>query len=144
MERIRTLEPLGRHLEAVKDWDLAIACADAGQSLELRSGRALSLARAGQASRAVAAADELTQSKGVPSGTLYDLACVCSVASAAVDGDANLKRQYGARAVELIRRAFSSGFKDVDHMKKDPDLDPLRAREDFKTVLAELDSKKNP
>jgi len=31
------------------------------------------------------------------------------------------------------------GYKDVAHMKKDTDLGPLRQREDFRKLVAELD-----
>jgi hypothetical protein len=34
-----------------------------------------------------------------------------------------------------------NGYKDVAHMKKDEDLEPLRQRADFQTLLAELDAK---
>ena len=37
-----------------------------------------------------------------------------------------------------LRKAVAAGYKNVDHMKKDTDLDPLRSREDFKKLLAEL------
>jgi hypothetical protein len=43
--------------------------------------------------------------------------------------------------VKLLREAVSKGFKNVVHMKKDPDLDPLRQREDFKKLVAELEGK---
>ena len=32
---------------------------------------------------------------------------------------------YGDAAMKLLREAVSKGFKDVAHMKKDTDLDPL-------------------
>ena len=35
---------------------------------------------------------------------------------------------------------MKAGYKDAAHMKKDSDLDPLRAREDFKKLLAELET----
>jgi hypothetical protein len=35
----------------------------------------------------------------------------------------------------------SKGYKDVAHMKKDTDLDPLRQREDFQKLIAELEGK---
>ncbi len=35
--------------------------------------------------------------------------------------------------------AMKAGYKDADHMKKDTDLDPLRGRDDFKKLLAELE-----
>jgi hypothetical protein len=46
---------------------------------------------------------------------------------------------YGDAAMKLLRDAVSKGYKDVAHMKKDTDLDPLRQRGDFQKVVAELE-----
>ena len=46
--------------------------------------------------------------------------------------------------MELLRQAVKAGFTDAAHMKKGTDLDPLREREDFKTLLAELEKKGQP
>jgi hypothetical protein len=70
---------------------------------------------------------------------LYDLACVCALASAAVKDDAKRREQYADRAVALLRQAVAAGWKDAAHMKKDQDLAPLRDREDFQKLLAELE-----
>jgi tetratricopeptide (TPR) repeat protein len=48
---------------------------------------------------------------------------------------------YGDAAMKLLRDAVSKGFKDVPHMKKDTDLAPLRQREDFQKLVAELEGK---
>jgi hypothetical protein len=48
---------------------------------------------------------------------------------------------YGDAAMKLLREAVSKGFKDVLHMKKDTDLDPLRQREDFQKLVAGLEEK---
>jgi tetratricopeptide (TPR) repeat protein len=48
---------------------------------------------------------------------------------------------YGDAAMKLLREAASKGWKDVAHMKKDTDLDPLRERQDFKKLVAELQAK---
>ncbi len=57
-----------------------------------------------------------------------------------------LPDKYAARAVELLAKARASGhFRDpaqIEHLKKDPDLDPLRTRQDYKTLLAELEGSK--
>ncbi len=50
-------------------------------------------------------------------------------------------RFYGDQAMKLLREAVRRGFKDVPHMKKDSDLDPLRQRNDFQQLLTELDEK---
>jgi serine/threonine protein kinase len=48
---------------------------------------------------------------------------------------------YGDAAMKLLRSAVSKGYKDLAHMKKDTDLDPLRQRDDFRTLVAELEGK---
>jgi serine/threonine protein kinase/Tfp pilus assembly protein PilF len=48
---------------------------------------------------------------------------------------------YGDAAMKLLRDAVSKGFKDVSQMKKDTDLDPLRQREDFQKLVAEMEGK---
>ena len=52
---------------------------------------------------------------------------------------ADKKTEYADRAMELLAKAVGAGFKDAAHMKTDTDLDPLRNREDFKKLLAELE-----
>ena len=48
---------------------------------------------------------------------------------------------YGDQVMALLRDAVAKGYKDAAHMKQDEDLAPLREREDFKKLLAELDKK---
>jgi len=48
---------------------------------------------------------------------------------------------YADQAMAMLRDAVAKGFKDAAHMKKDTDLDPLRQREDFQKLLAELEAK---
>ena len=48
---------------------------------------------------------------------------------------------YTDAALKLLRDAVSKGYKDVAHMKKDTDLDPLRQRDDFQKLVAELEGK---
>jgi hypothetical protein len=74
---------------------------------------------------------------GVAAPILYGFACVYSVAS----GKSTDKRQeYADQALDLLHRAAKAGFK-AAHIAKDPDLDPLRGRDDFKKLLAELATK---
>ena len=43
-----------------------------------------------------------------------------------------------------MRQAVQNGYKDAAHMKKDTDLDSLRDRADFRTLLAVLEKKFPP
>ena len=42
----------------------------------------------------------------------------------------------------MLPQAVKAGYKDAAHIAKDTDLDPLRGREDFKKLLAELEEEK--
>jgi Tfp pilus assembly protein PilF len=48
---------------------------------------------------------------------------------------------YGDAAMKLLRDAVSKGYKDVPHLTKDTDLDPLRQRDDYQKLVAELEGK---
>jgi tetratricopeptide (TPR) repeat protein len=48
---------------------------------------------------------------------------------------------YSDAAMKLLRDAVSKGYKDVAHLKKDTDLDPLRQRDDFRKLVAKLEGK---
>ena len=49
---------------------------------------------------------------------------------------------YADQAMAMLRDAVAKGYKNAEHMKTDKDLDPLREREDFKKVVAELEAAK--
>ena len=55
---------------------------------------------------------------------------------------AKLAKDDADRAMQWLQKAVQAGYKDSAHMKKDTYLDPLREREDFKKLLAELEGKK--
>jgi serine/threonine protein kinase/tetratricopeptide (TPR) repeat protein len=79
----------------------------------------------------------------------YEAACALSQCVAIVSKHDKLDDKqrkeatqlYGDAAMGLLRDAVSKGYKDVAHMKKDTDLDPLRQREDFQKLIAELEGK---
>ena len=48
---------------------------------------------------------------------------------------------YSDAAMKALRVAVSKGYRDVTNIKTDTDLDPLRQREDFKKLVAELEGK---
>jgi serine/threonine protein kinase len=79
----------------------------------------------------------------------YDAACYLSLCVPIVAKhdklDATQRKKaaqfYGDAAMKLLRDALSKGFKDVAHMNRDTDLDPLRQRGDFQKLVAELNGK---
>jgi hypothetical protein len=80
----------------------------------------------------------------VTSDVLYVVARVFAVASATVKDNTTLKERYANRALDLLRQAVQKGYKDVAHMKKDTDLDPLRQRADFQQLIRELEARPTP
>jgi serine/threonine-protein kinase len=58
-----------------------------------------------------------------------------------VIGAYKLMEPIGDGGVAALKQASSGGFHDVAHVKKDADLDPLRARKDFQAWLGDLEAK---
>jgi serine/threonine protein kinase len=94
-------------------------------------------------------ADELARFGFEPARDSYDAAsflCHC-MTLAGEDGqlaDARRKelaQSYGDRALALLHQAIALGFMDAAHLKKDPDLDSLRGREEFGKLVADLEGK---
>jgi eukaryotic-like serine/threonine-protein kinase len=85
-------------------------------------------------------------------GALYDLACglALCIPEAPKDGSVPTPEQraerqrYADRAMDALRRAVAAGFRDASHMIKDPDLRPLRDREDFRALVGELGFPSDP
>ena len=105
-----------------------------------RSGRPLEAAV--EFRRAVAIMEHLSDLQ--PDGyNLYNLACFRSLLSgiAAQPGSGMTAAEattLGERAVETLRRAVAAGLEDAAFMRRDADLDPLRSRADFQTLLMDL------
>ena len=103
-----------------------------------RADRAMSLFYARKVPEAVAEVAELTKSPGWNAGKWYDFACLYSLASTKIP---DKKKEYADRAMELLQQAVKAGWNDAKHIAKYPDLNPLRDREDFKRLLADLEQK---
>jgi tetratricopeptide (TPR) repeat protein len=99
--------------------------------------------------RAAAAAEELARFGFEPAEDNYEAASLLGGCAALAVKDTKLaepKRKelaqsYSDRAMALLRQAVEHGFKDVARMSKDSHLEPLRGRDEFRKLLAELASK---
>jgi tetratricopeptide (TPR) repeat protein len=88
----------------------------------------------------------LERSTLTDSDELYTLARMYAVLSGldALDktlpADQARREQTGAagRAIAALRRAVAAGWNNVEHMKRETNLDPLRARSDFQGLLLDL------
>lgn len=135
--RADALAQLGRHADAVKDFDRAMAVNDIREPV-LRARRALSLARIGEHVKAVAEANALAEVPSSSGAAIYDLARICSLSATAAGSNSPQAEQYAARAVELLRLAISQGYRDVDQLKKNDDLKVLRMRDDYQRLFKEI------
>ena len=153
---------LGREAEARDGYERAIALcerlvAENPTRTLYRSHLAWSFRRRGLARRALgdpagAAADArraLSLLEGLPSRSgedWFETAC-CHAALAGLAGrdGAGVSAAEGKaeadQAMALLRKAVGMGYRDAGAFRTDSALDPLRQREDFKKLLAELEQK---
>jgi tetratricopeptide (TPR) repeat protein len=116
--------------------------------LNTRIFRALALARQDDHARATEEAEAVIRRGDLSSLNLYNAACVFSRASAGADHDTKLsptdrnrlKARYANRAMQLLRQAVATGYRNPAIIMPDRDLDPLRGREDFTKLLADLEA----
>ena len=75
-------------------------------------------------------------------GVARDLALCIPLASPASAGaseaETDRSRKYAELAMDALRRAIASGFRDPALLRAEPDLEPIRSREDFRQTLADL------
>jgi serine/threonine protein kinase len=132
--RAEALDKLKRYNEAAKHWDAAMRLSQGFDKTLRHYKLMLSRRHAGQFELAMKDADVIA-----PIGSsyvVYNCACVYAVAHAKTKDD-----KHAARAVALLRQAVAKGFRNLAHMKKDADLASLRDRDDFKKLLAGLETK---
>ena len=75
---------------------------------------------------------------------LYDSAAALALCLPALDPKAvaqseaaALRERLAGEAVATLRRAIAAGYADANHLHQDPDLAPLRGRDDFRRLLGE-------
>jgi tetratricopeptide (TPR) repeat protein len=143
------LSGLGRHKEALRDWDRALPLTPADSRQQWPLDHARALARAGEPQQAVARAEEVIRRKAVSSFTRYQVACVHSLAVAALRKDTRLAPAERAkqiahstsRAVELIADLvvntylFAEPF-NLNKLKTDRELEAVRMDAMFQKALA--------
>jgi serine/threonine protein kinase/tetratricopeptide (TPR) repeat protein len=107
----------------------------------------------GDYARAIAQVDAVDTNPHITAQAYYDMACACSLASAAVTKDAKLSatnrmafsEDYAARAVALLGKAKAGHFRNIgQEMKTDSDFKPIRSRQDFQKLLRESEPSKKP
>jgi tetratricopeptide (TPR) repeat protein len=85
--------------------------------------------------------------QALPRMVLYDIACAHGLWSVAgQDGAiASAEREPRARrAIAALRRAVTEGHGDLDQIRRDPVMDPLRPRADFQELILDLSFPADP
>jgi eukaryotic-like serine/threonine-protein kinase len=89
-----------------------------------------------QPAEAIRAARELAAlARGNPND-LYNVVCAISSTVPLTNGEQ--QQSLVAEAVGTLKQAISAGWNDALHTSRDPDLIPLRDRDDFRRLLAEM------
>jgi tetratricopeptide (TPR) repeat protein len=116
--------------------------------MDARIGRAVMFAAEGNHARATDEAEALARQQDLNSVNVYEIACLYSRSSAAAERDPKLSpadrtrliARYADRAMDFLRDAVSRGYTHSVAMRSDHDLDPLRARDDFRKLIADLEA----
>jgi hypothetical protein len=95
----------------------------------------MSRAQAGQVDVAIADIAELTKLSNWTADHWHTFARVYAAASSKVEGK---QQEYTDRAMELLEQAVKADPGVIAQLKQDPDLAPLREREDFLKLIGEL------
>ena len=146
-----TLYRLGNLADLENDADLARRLYEA--SLKIREDLAkiseandrrqtelmLALAHAGQTARALELADRLSAGPNVDREQRVFLAgCYAQVARATPANKVEQVQTALVKAVDAVRTAVREGFRDRVYLETEPDLEPIRTRDDFKQIVAEI------
>lgn len=139
---------MDRHDAAISDLDRGLELARGSRRTDLRVLRAMALVKVGDHAQAAREANDLSEHEALSPTASYNLACVLALSSAAAGRDAQIPEdgqaveQYAARAIELLHQARTAGFfqtsANVELLNTDPDLKPLRSRDDFQKLQADL------
>jgi hypothetical protein len=100
----------------------------------------------GKLTQALSDADDVAALGKASADNLVNLAFVFARAAQGIGADANiapperdkLQVQYADRAMSFLKKAVSEGYRNTAVLRQDHNLDSLRAREDFKQLLANL------
>jgi hypothetical protein len=143
-------EKTGRFADAVAGYDRVVEYTDEPARTEYRIYRVVLLVRAGQQARAAAEADDIARTPGLSDGSRYNLACARALAADLVLADPTfgvlagltVGEVHAAAAVGLLRQLHAAGYfrkpETAKLLTDDPDLQSLRARPDFRRLLADV------
>lgn len=137
--RSKALDKLQRYAEGERDWDKYVALNSPEDKTKLLTKRWKKLLKLGLVSESIERIAELTKLPDQNAELWYEYACTYSLAA-----DRSSEKQveyYADRAMELLNQAVKAGYDNAKRMRTDSDLKQLRDRDDFKRLVAEVESK---
>lgn len=132
----RRLSFCTKAVQSISDLNFALK-QPADEIPELLDARLRALAKKGDADGCLATAEAMTKYTNTDANGLYDMACLWSLCAGVAKSH---QEECAAKALEHLKKAAAAGYKNVEHMKHDKDLDPLRERADFQKLFAELEA----
>jgi tetratricopeptide (TPR) repeat protein len=103
----------------------------------------LALAHTNQIKRALELADRFSAGPNVDrEQRIFLAACYAQVGRATPPDKAEQIQTALVKAVDAVRIAVRDGFRDRVYLETEPDLEPIRDRDDFKALLAAMSSPK--
>ena len=101
-------------------------------------------AQVGQVAAAVATADRLAAGPMVDPELRLDLArCYATASRTLPQRETERVQAMQFKAMESLRAAVKDGYRDRAYLEGEPDFAPLRGRDDFKALLAEVPNPKS-
>jgi serine/threonine-protein kinase len=138
---VELIEQSREVLESLSSVNPALYRMDVARNLIYAASLSGMTARPENALRNLERAQELlNQCSWVPPAILYEMACAYSLWSGAESADADWaagRKSRGDRAMAALRTAVRAGFRGPGQIGRDPTLDALRARDDFRQMFAD-------
>ncbi len=95
----------------------------------------LALAHCGDHARAAVIAEKYRGTESPDNELLIDVTRCFAQCSAAATSDAALRQDYADKAIAALSAAIAQRYRDSVFLEFEPDLDPLRERDDFKLLV---------
>ncbi|MDB5349086.1 MAG: serine/threonine protein kinase [Planctomycetota bacterium] len=97
------------------------------------------LAHVGQTDKAAAIADRLNGGPKVDNELRLEIArCYAQCARSTPINQNEPRQTFLVKAMETLRTTVVNGFRDRVYLETEPDLEPIRNRDDFKQILADI------
>ncbi len=135
--RSKAFDKLERYAEGERDWEKVVSLNAPEDKIRLLTKRWKRLLRQGMVSEAIEHIAEFTRLPGEDADLWYEYACAYALAADRLPAK---QVEYADRAMELLKQAVKFGYNNATRLRTDSDLKQLRERDDFKTLVSELES----